>query len=1113
MKKQSLSILLLLACVCRMYSAEISIIPTGTGDDTDLIQDALNGLGIGDTLLLNGDFIHKRTIYLGSDFTWILSGTLTLAKNSADDLDDYGLRYEGFDNSRATAIATREGAKNINMSGGIIYGNGDFNGRPSGLPRVRQVNMVYAENCYFHDFTVEDASDDCFTLGAASHHNKVERVIGRHAGGEFEKDGGNALTDVGHHNTWIDCVADQGGSDGWTPKCMFSTFIRCIASNNDGPGFGMYAREEGYSNNRDVGAHIIGNKFIDCVAYGSKGSSGFSLNISSNCPGAVIKDNFIKALCYDNHESGVVFRNKDDAEEGIIKDNVVDLVCYGNLGLTGSGKNNSWAGGLGMENDNSTSHNLIENITGSVICYDNSIDVNTRGGTNCKIIAYHPEGENNPILDDKSSGTNLVAVSDFSCSDSLEFWCQYKYCGSPTPPLPIAPDDLTSDVVSSSQIDLSWTDLAEGEDGYIIEQETLGYNSIIATVGANVTSFSASDLSELTEYTYRIQAYNISGFSVYSNETTSTTKASNKEIEPTGTSDDSNLMQSTLDGLTAGDTITLNGDFVIKHTIYLPSDFTWILNGSVTLAGDADLDEAGYADSIIDATRRTGITEKPGGAANINMSGGTYFGNSANYSRSMRYLNFGTVTNSAFHDMLITEVTDDNFTLGPGCNNNECRNLIGSYSKSGNAMTDKGEFNTWIDCIASDCGSDGWTPKCRYSNFIRCVAANNVGPGFGMYAREEGYADNKDVGAHIIGNKFFDCVSYGSLNSSGFSFNISSNCPGAIIRDNFIQALCYDNQGSGVYFRNKDDAELGIIEDNEVDILCYGNKGLNKSGNNSSWAGGLGMENDNSDLQNIIKNISGSVVCYDNRIDVNTRGGHNCNIMVYHPEKQNDPVLDDKTTGNNVLSVIDFSCLDSLETWCQEKYCALLPPLPNTPNHLTAEVISSSQINLSWTDHAEDEDGYIIEQKTTDSYALIDTVAADLTSFSNTDLIELTEYTYRVRAINITGSSDYSNEASAITGANSTSVYHSKSSRDLVINNYPNPFHSSTQIEYTIPASALVSLKVYDLSGREIRTLVHEKMPEGNHVILFDGSHLSGGTYFYILHAGDSVESGKFILL
>jgi hypothetical protein len=398
-------------------------------------------------------------------------------------------------------------------------------------------------------------------------------------------------------------------------------------------------------------------------------------------------------------------------------------------------------------------------------------------------------------------------------------------------------------------------------------------------------------------------------------------------IVPTGTSNDSTLIQTTLDGLQAGDTLRLNGDFIIARTIYLPSNFTWILDGSLTLGDNAVtvLDRVGYVDPIkgIDARRRTGISETPGGAANIDMSGGTYYGNYANNSSSLRFLNFVSVTQSSFHDMVITDVSDDNFTLGPGCNNNECRNLTGSFA-GGNALTDKGDHNTWIDCVAADCfgpDSDGWTPKCRYSTFIRCIAANNVGPGFGMYAREEGYA--YDVGSHIIGNQFIDCVSYGSRDSSGFSFNISSNCPGAIMRDNFIQAVCYDNQTSGVSFRNKDDAEMGIIENNIVDIVCYGNKGLRKDGTPSTWAGGLGMENDNSSMHNRIDSIAGSVVCYDNRIDVNTKGGHNCNITAYRPEGENALVLEDNSTYNNTVTVIDFNCSNSWDQWCIQKYCQM----------------------------------------------------------------------------------------------------------------------------------------------------------------------------------------------
>ena len=160
------------------------------------------------------------------------------------------------------------------------------------------------------------------------------------------------------------------------------------------------------------------------------------------------------------------------------------------------------------------------------------------------------------------------------------------------------------------------------------------------------------------------------------------------EIVPSGTLDDTEVIQDALDLLQDGDTLKLKGDFHIRDTIYLPSNFKWILDGTLTLADNADddLDDVGWYqelndpnNNIIDACRRTGITEQAGGAVNIEMSGGTYSGNSAGNPASLRFINFVSVTNSHFHDMLITDVSDDNFTLGPGSNGNICSNLVASF--------------------------------------------------------------------------------------------------------------------------------------------------------------------------------------------------------------------------------------------------------------------------------------------------------------------------------------------------------------------------------------------------------------------------------------------------
>ncbi|MDZ7742262.1 MAG: M1 family aminopeptidase [Bacteroidota bacterium] len=77
--------------------------------------------------------------------------------------------------------------------------------------------------------------------------------------------------------------------------------------------------------------------------------------------------------------------------------------------------------------------------------------------------------------------------------------------------------------------------------------------------------------------------------------------------------------------------------------------------------------------------------------------------------------------------------------------------------------------------------------------------------------------------------------------------------------------------------------------------------------------------------------------------------------------------------------------------------------------------------------------------------------------------------------------------------------------------NFPNPFKHSTSIKFFLPASEYVSLKVFDVYGNEIAELVNEELSSGSHEILFDGSGLPNGTYFYRLHAGDYSDTKNIV--
>jgi len=79
--------------------------------------------------------------------------------------------------------------------------------------------------------------------------------------------------------------------------------------------------------------------------------------------------------------------------------------------------------------------------------------------------------------------------------------------------------------------------------------------------------------------------------------------------------------------------------------------------------------------------------------------------------------------------------------------------------------------------------------------------------------------------------------------------------------------------------------------------------------------------------------------------------------------------------------------------------------------------------------------------------------------------------------------------------------------------NYPNPFNPTTTISYAIPENSVVTLKVYDLLGREVATLVNEQKKAGNYGVKFDGSQLSSGVYFYQLRSGSLTIVRKMLLL
>ena len=121
------------------------------------------------------------------------------------------------------------------------------------------------------------------------------------------------------------------------------------------------------------------------------------------------------------------------------------------------------------------------------------------------------------------------------------------------------------------------------------------------------------------------------------------------------------------------------------------------------------------------------------------------------------------------------------------------------------------------------------------------------------------------------------------------------------------------------------------------------------------------------------------------------------------------------------------------------------------------------------------------------------------------------KYIYRLRQMDFDGTYEYSNTVEV------TIMIPEKFE---LSQNYPNPFNPSTKIKYSIPSvtlsiveGSLVTLKVYDVLGNEVATLVNEEKPSGNYEISWSAANQPSGVYFYRLKAGSFNQVKKMILL
>ena len=147
---------------------------------------------------------------------------------------------------------------------------------------------------------------------------------------------------------------------------------------------------------------------------------------------------------------------------------------------------------------------------------------------------------------------------------------------------------------------------------------------------------------------------------------------------------------------------------------------------------------------------------------------------------------------------------------------------------------------------------------------------------------------------------------------------------------------------------------------------------------------------------------------------------------------------------------------------------------------------------------------------------VLDTTLADTSLQLSTSLAASTRYYWHVSALDIAGSSGYSNNplfSFTTTGVEAVIESNGIPKEFTLLQNYPNPFNPSTIIKYNLPKSQTVSLRVYNFLGQEVAILVNKLQNAGYYEVNFNAKHLSSGVYFYMLRTENFNSIHKMLLL
>jgi hypothetical protein len=230
-----------------------------------------------------------------------------------------------------------------------------------------------------------------------------------------------------------------------------------------------------------------------------------------------------------------------------------------------------------------------------------------------------------------------------------------------------------------------------------------------------------------------------------------------------------------------------------------------------------------------------------------------------------------------------------------------------------------------------------------------------------------------------------------------------------------------------------------------------------------------------------------------------------------------DPFFSNITVPGNAGS-LNLGFNPNFSTLAGGPYFTSAIALPVELTSFSGQVIGSG-VRLTWTTASEQNNsGFEVQRAITqDVWTPLGFVpgagtTTEAQSYAFTDAQAAGTVRYRLKQIDFDGQFEYSNIIEVNTGL-PTEENSNLPKQFALSQNYPNPFNPTTIIAYQLPVAGNVSLKIFDMLGKEVATLVNGRQDAGAYTVDFNASQLSSGVYFYRLQSGSFVQTRKMMLV